>query len=86
MKRTLDLYGLNSAFENILYNFSLISYSKTKDKSVLGSINEFVYQTKFYMTNWKLDHIQATTKINDLIMGEIDYDRPIDRFRKIIKI
>ena len=78
------LYRINSKVIDQLLDFNSIEFSKNKDKSILGSMNEFVFQIKFYMSTWKLDSIQSTLKINSTIMGKINYDKPIDRFLKII--
>lgn len=81
----LSLYRLESLWDEQKFDFTSVSFSKIKDKSVLGSMNELVFQAKFFMANWKLDSIQATMKINNTIMGKIEYDKPLDRFLKLTK-
>ena len=84
LSEMFTLYRINSKVIDQLLDFNSIEFSKNKDKSILGSMNEFVFQIKFYMSTWKLDSIQSTLKINSTIMGKINYDKPIDRFLKII--
>ncbi|MCO4292864.1 hypothetical protein NF867_08330 [Solitalea sp. MAHUQ-68] len=59
------------------------------DKKVLGSINDYVYQTKFMIEiNGGIHNCDANDigqRLNDTPMGAIKYGFPIDRMREEIE-
>jgi hypothetical protein len=69
-------------------SFTSISFSRTdNDKPVIGSINDLIYQLKVAIDyNIKglanPTNTSAGSYLNNLIMGYINYETPIDRFRR----
>ena len=70
--------------EEVLKEYETIQYAKTRDKSVLGSMNDYAYQYKYYIRNGEFlpDIIH---KLNQMPMGALHYHEPIALLREMLK-
>jgi hypothetical protein len=60
-----------------------ISFSKTGDKRVLGSITELVFQAKYHLEAGEVSPFEASRRLNDTLMSYIDHRRPRDAFQSM---
>ena len=64
--------------------YASIEYDKTHSKSVLGSMNDYAYQYKYYVQNGEFlpDIIH---KLNRTPMGALNYNYPIELLHEMLK-
>jgi len=58
-------------------------FSKTGDRSVLGSINDLVYQAKFYLRVRGLSPMETSLEVNETPMTYLDGGHPAKAFRNL---
>lgn len=64
------------------------TYASTVDRQILGSMNELIRSLKFYVEDRGIENSNATDLsmwLSEILLGAIDYEKPIDRFRKLLK-
>ena len=60
-----------------------ILFSKATDRRVLGSMNELVFEAKFYLVEREESPIGASFLLNESPMSLIGYERPRDAFKAL---
>ena len=70
--------------ETVMKEYVPIKYTKTNSKSVLGSMNDYAYQYKYYIRYGEFlpDIIH---KLNRMPMGALNYQEPIALLREMLK-
>jgi len=58
-------------------------FSKSGDRSVLGSMNDLIHQAKLYLGQRGLSPFEASTRVNESPMSYLDHDRPANAFRNL---
>ncbi|HUL13432.1 MAG TPA: hypothetical protein VLU73_14865 [Methylococcaceae bacterium] len=60
-----------------------ISFSKTRDKRVLGSINELVFQATYHLETGEESPFETSRRLNNTPMSYIEHRRPKEAFRSM---
>ncbi|MBI4776751.1 MAG: hypothetical protein HY788_21655 [Deltaproteobacteria bacterium] len=60
-----------------------VSFSKSGDRSVLGSMNELILQTKYYLRSRGLSPFEAATHVNESPMSYLGHQHPAKAFRNL---
>ena len=58
-------------------------FSKTIDRRVLGSINDLIFQSKFYLSEGRQALFKVSSMLNETPMSYLKYGNPKDEFRKL---
>jgi len=81
-------FGLE-VINRVMQEYREIGFAKTVSKSVLGSMNEFMFQYEVLIQmEGGIDNIrilQVNQKINKTIMGALKYKYPIEALRNLLK-
>jgi len=74
--------------ENVLEEYQTLHYSKTNNRSVLGSMNDLAYQIEAIIeTSGGLSYIDLDSmndEINRILLGAIDYKYSIDALKGLL--
>jgi hypothetical protein len=66
-----------------------ITYASTADRRILGSMNELIRSLKFYVEDKggieNSNAIDLSMWLSEILLGAIDYEKPIDRFRTLLE-
>jgi hypothetical protein len=77
--------GLSSAYENLVVpEASQISLSKAINRSLTGSMNEFIFYARMFLQEDDMSPFEISFRLNDTIMKSIKYQRPRAAFRAIV--
>ena len=60
-----------------------ISFSKTGDRRLLGSINELVFQAKFYLVEREVSPFDVSFLLNETPMSYLGYRNPKEVFKSL---
>src|SRR4030042_1045003 len=60
-----------------------ISLAKATDRHVLGSMNDLIFQAKFFIGERRLSVFETSLEINNTPMKYIDYKSPLEAFREL---
>jgi len=60
-----------------------ISFAKATNKPVLGSMNELIFEAKFFIGERRLSVLETSFEINNALMKYINYKSPLETFRKL---
>jgi len=60
-----------------------VTFSKTGDRRVLGSINDLVYHAKLQLLVDGLPPSDASFRLNEMPMSYLNYDSPVTAFRSL---
>ena len=72
--------GNESIFEKfIVPSVDIVRFSKALNRSVTGSINDFILQAKFYLTEGGLSPFEVSFRLNETPMSYLDYGTPIEK-------
>jgi hypothetical protein len=63
-------------FEEAIANRILVY--KTANRSVVGSMNDMISHTKFYMTNYKMSLSEISDKLNKMPFSYLKYKSPLE--------
>jgi hypothetical protein len=81
-------FGLD-VINRVMQEYREIGFAKTVSKSVLGSMNEFMFQYEVLIQmEGGIDNIrilQVNQKINKTIMGALKYKYPIEALKNLLK-
>lgn len=58
-------------------------FSKTIDRRVLGSMNDLIFQSKFYLCESRRSLFEVSSMLNETPMSYLKYGNPKDEFRKL---
>jgi hypothetical protein len=65
------------------------TYAPTADRRVLGSMNELIRSLKLYLEEKggieSSDAVELSLRLSEILLGAIDYDKPVDRFRALLQ-
>lgn len=76
--------GLRFLFDRLISPAMVhISFSKTLNRSVTGSMNDLVHQAKAYLINDYISPLDVSFKLNDMPLSYIQYDSPREVFTKL---
>jgi len=62
-------------------NTEMINVCKTNNRGILGSMNDMINQSKFFLTEYNLSTMEISIRLNEAIYSYIKYERP----KEIIK-
>ena len=82
--QTLTLEGFSAEkIKKTMAEYETIQYDKTRNRSVLGSMNDYAFHYKYHIQNGEFlpDIIH---KLNRMPMGALKYAYPIDELRKAL--
>jgi len=60
-----------------------ISFAKATNKGVLGSMNDLIFQAKFFIGERRLSVFETSLEINQTPMTYIDYKCPLEAFKEL---
>ena len=60
-----------------------VSFSKATDRRVIGSMNELIFESGFYLVERQLSPFETSCRINETPMSYLDYNRPREAFRSL---
>ena len=84
MSDVLRSAGHGSIFEKcIVPSMADVRFSKALNRSVTGSMNEFMGMAKFYLTEGELSPFEVSFRLNGVIMSYLDYGTPKDVFQEL---
>ena len=58
-----------------------VSFAKATNRHVIGSMNELIFEARFYMTERRLSPYETSQNINETPMSYLDYNSPNEAFR-----
>ena len=61
---------------------STVSFSKSFNRAVIGSMNDLVFQSKFYLAE-RIFLFDVSRKLNEAPMSYLDYSNPREAFMKM---
>ena len=78
----------SAGHESILEKFivpsmDIVRFSKALNRSVTGSMNDFIFQAKFYLTEGGLSPFEVSFRLNETPVSYLDYGTPKDVFQKL---
>jgi hypothetical protein len=73
-------------FENMIGRFitdkiEIIDVCKTNNRSILGSMNDMIAHSKFYLTDNQLTALEISRKLNEMPYSYLKYKNPSDIIR-----
>ena len=81
MREVMRLDGHESIFEKFMVpSVGTIRYSKALNRSVTGSMNDFIWQAKYHLTEDALSPYEVGFILNESPMSYLDSGRPMDVF------
>ena len=84
MSEVIRSAGHGSIFEKcIVPSMADVRFSKALNRSVTGSMNEFMGMAKFYLTEGELSPFEVSFRLNGVIMSYLDYGTPKDVFQEL---
>ncbi|MGA9295513.1 MAG: hypothetical protein WBV81_23180 [Ignavibacteriaceae bacterium] len=77
--------GLENVIEKyITPNLGEVNFYKTNNRGVLGSMNDMIFQSKYYLTEYNLSTVEISKRLNETIFGYIKYESPISILKQLI--
>ena len=61
-----------------------VNFYKTNNRGVLGSMNDMIFQSKYYLTEYNLSTVEISKRLNETIFGYIKYERPVSILKQLI--
>ena len=81
----LEVDGLELIFHRFMAPASNeILFSKAWNRSVTGSMNDLVFQAKFWLTEGELSHNEIATRLNDTPLSMLEYRNPRKAFQEMV--
>ena len=59
--------------------------AKRQNRSVIGSMNDLVYQAKFCLSDQELSPYRLSSLLNNVLMSYIDYQPPREAFQRMLQ-
>ena len=56
---------------------------KTKDRGVLGSMNDMIFHAKFYLREYHLPLVETAKRLNEIPYSFLKYKNPLDVLKKM---
>ena len=76
--------GHESIFEQLIVpSMDVVRFSKALNRSVIGSMNEFIGIAKFYLTDGELSSFEVSFRLNGVIMSYLNYGTPEEVFQEL---
>jgi len=83
--KQLENDGLEIIVEKYISpNIEKINVCKTNNRGVLGSMNDMIFQSKYFLTEYNLSTIEISKRLNETIFGYIKYERPLSVLKQLI--
>jgi hypothetical protein len=60
-----------------------ISFSKATDRRFLGSMNDLIFQAKYYLTEHQMSPFDASLQVNETPMSYLGYNIPKEAFKSL---
>ncbi len=60
-----------------------LSLAKATNRHVIGSMNELIFEAKYYLTERQLSPFETSLQINDTLMSYLGYNSPREAFRQL---
>jgi len=60
-----------------------VSFTKAANRHVIGSMNELIFEAKFYLIERQLSPFEASRQINETLMSYLGYNSPKEAFRQL---
>ncbi len=71
-------------FERLIApNTGKVSFSKSGDKRVIGSMNDLIHHAKYYLTEGNLSPYDVTLRLNEILMSYLKYNSPRNAFKTL---
>jgi len=84
MRDVIRSDGHESIFEKFFVpSMDIVRFSKALNRSVIGSMNEFIGMAKFYLTDGELSPFEVSNRLNEVIMSYLNYGTPEDVFQEL---
>lgn len=84
MSEFIRTAGHESIVENfIVPSMDTVRFSKALNRSVTGSMNDFIWQAKFFLTENALSPFEVGFRLNETPMSYLDRSSPMDVFPKL---
>ena len=76
--------GHESIFEKfIVPSMDIVRFSKALNRSVTGSMNDFIFQAKYELIEPELSLNEISFRLNESPMSYLDYDTPKNVFKEL---
>ena len=76
--------GLDSIYGRLIAPApATMQFSTARNRSVTGSMNDLVFHAKVWLTEGGLSPFEASFKLNNVPMGSLDYQYPIEAFKEL---
>ncbi len=85
MKEFMTIDGNKVIFEKFIEpERHDVFFSKTADRCVAGSMNDFVFQAKVHLIEGQQSPFDVSLLLNESPMSYLGYNRPKDEFKKLL--
>ncbi len=78
----------NDGFENMVGRFitnkiEIIDVCKTNNRGILGSMNDMVAHSKFYLTHYQMPLIEISRRLNEMPYSYLKYNSPSNMIKEM---
>lgn len=81
----LDVEGQEILFHRFIRPASNeIQFSKSLNRSITGSMNDLVFQAKYWIEEGELSHHEIATRLNDTPRSMLEYRNPREAFHSLV--
>ena len=86
MAEIMNADGLQHGYENHIQPcLDEVIYAKTLNRSVTGSMNDLIYQSKMYLAHFDLSLFEIISRLNDNPLSYLDYNNPRNAMRQLMQ-
>jgi hypothetical protein len=61
----------------------IIDVCKTNNRGILGSMNDMITHSKFYLTDYKMTPSEISRKLNEMPYSYLKYKNPLDVIKEM---
>jgi hypothetical protein len=61
----------------ITNNSGIIDVCKTNNRGILGSMNDMIFNSKFYLSEYQLTPLEISKRLNEIPYGYLQYKNPL---------
>jgi len=86
MRHIMNADGFANVFEDVIAPHSYPSaLAKRENRSVIGSMNDFIFQSRFLLARHEMSPDDLSAFFNRTPMSYIDYRHPREEFRRMVQ-
>lgn len=85
MREVLNADGFSSAFQEVIGpSADRLAIAKRQDRSVIGSMNDLIWQARLRLAQDEISPYEASCFLNKTLMSYIDYRPPREAFQRMV--